>query len=172
MPIKVRTKRMVVGAVAIVACLIVAGLAFVFYFMHSVYETEQLVEPMEVPAAVRASFAKQYPDASEVVWESEDGLFEAEFRWQGKNNVEAHYTADGAWAKTVVPIRFGELPGKVHDYLKSQDGYEASEPERIEWPGSPPTFELKLANQLMEWDCLFDAKGDLISRTRDGPVLE
>lgn len=46
------------------------------------------------------------------------------------------------------------------------------EEEKIELPGPSHQFEAKLANPLMEWNCLFDAEGNLISRTRDGPVLE
>lgn len=172
MPIKVRTKRLLIWATAGVAILILGGIAFVSYFMHQVYEKEQLLGSGDVPAAVRESFEKQFPGASKVVWESEENLFEAEFRWQGQDNVEAHYAPDGTWSKTVFPIRFTGLPEKAQVYLKSQDGYEVMEEERIELPGSRPAYEAKLANKLMEWVCQFDADGNLISRTRDGPILE
>jgi hypothetical protein len=172
MPLKVRTKRLLIVAVAVFTCLLMGGLAFVFYFMHAVYETENPLAATDVPEAVRASFAKQFPTAAEVMWEIEDGLFEAEFVWQGQDNVEAHYSPDGTWKKTVSPIRFSALPEKAQSYLKSQDGYEIMEEERIELPDSPPTYEAKLANKLIEWNCLFDVEGNLISKTRDGPVLE
>ncbi len=172
MPLRAGTRRWIIVASVIVALLLVGGFAFVSYFMHAVYETEQVLGDVSVPAAVRESFAKRFPGASDVAWELEDDLYEAEFSWQGQKEVEAHFAADGTWSKTVSPIQFSELPEKAQLYLKTQDGYDATEPERIQEAGSNPVYEVKLANKLMEWNCQFDAEGALVSKTRDGPVLE
>lgn len=172
MPLRVTTKRIIGVAIASVTILLAGGFAFVSYFMHAVYEPETMVTPHAIPRAVRESFAKQFPDAADVAWEIEDGLYEAEFRWQGRTGVEAHFTRDGTWSKTVLPITLADFPPKARDYLKLQTGYEASDPEQIVLPGKTPTYEAKLASKLLEWSCLFDADGNLISRERDGPILE
>lgn len=172
MPINFKTRRLILWGVAGVACLLAGGFAFVSYFMHEVYEKEQPLGVAEIPAAVRLSFEKHFPDATQVEWEFDDNYYDAEFRWQGQKDVEAHFSADGTLLRSVYPIRFSDLPEKARLYLESQDGYKAIEPERIQPAGSPPIYETKLANKLMEWDCQFDAEGNLIARIRDGPVLE
>jgi hypothetical protein len=44
--------------------------------------------------------------------------------------------------------------------------------ERVESPDAGTAYEVQLDHALMEWDCLFDADGALVSRIRDGSPLE
>lgn len=167
-----QAKRVVIVATVVSVSLLVAGIAFVSYFMHAVYETEPAVINGEISPTITEAFHRQFQGATDVVWSFEDDLFEAEFRWRGQGDCEAHYKPDGTWVKTVVPISFDALPGPAQQWLRAQSGYRAMEAERIETAGAPLKFEAKLANALLEWDCEFDAAGNLITKTRDGPVLE
>jgi hypothetical protein len=169
---RARWRHMLIGATALLACLLIGGFAFVFYFMHMVYEAEEVLDPGDVPAAVRQDFEKRFPDAADTAWKFADNLYEAAFYWGGQDEVEAYFEPAGAWVKTEFPAAVAELPEKARTYLEAQKGAKVSAVERVQMPGSPVAYEAELANPVMEWDCLFDAEGNLLAATRDGSVFE
>ena len=167
-----RTKRMIKLATVVVICLIVGAIAFVSYFMHAVYEVEEAVDTAEVPAAVVHSLEQRYPGARHVEWELEDDEYEAEFSWRDWAEMEAAFEPHGAWISSDFVITLADLPEKARSYVVAQEGYEVLEVERIERNGSPDLYEVELGSKLMKWECAFDAEGNLLTREREGPVLE
>ena len=167
-----RTKRMIKLVAILVICLIVSAMAFVSYFMHAVYEVEEPINMAEVPFAVVHSLEQRYPGARHVVWEFEDDQYEAEFSWQDWTEMEAAFGLHGAWISTDFVITLADLPEKARSYVAAQEGYEVLEVERIERSGGPDLYEVELGSKLMKWECEFDAVGNLLTREREGPVLE
>ena len=156
----------------LVICLIVGAMVFVSYFMHAVYEVEEPVDMAEVPAAVVHSLEQRYPGARQVVWDFEDDEYEAEFSWQNWTEMEAAFGPHGAWISSDFVITLADLPEKARSYVAAQEGYEVLEVERIERNESPDLYEVELGSKLMKWECAFDAEGNLLTREREGPVLE
>jgi hypothetical protein len=153
-------------------CLILAGLVFVFYFMHSVYEVEIPFSHNELPEAVRTNFEEMYPGAEDPEWESDKDLFEASFTWKDREDFEAAFAFDGTWIRTKSPAVLDDLPGQAKSYLKSLDGYRVIEVEQVQSRTSAVAYEVGMENRLVEIDCFFDEMGTLLSKVRDGTPLE
>jgi hypothetical protein len=101
----------------------------------------------------------------------EDGTFEAECIQENGTEMEVVFLPDGTLDCVVTSIDFMDLPEKARTYLQKQTHYEIIEPEKIV-RGAVVQYEVKLVNSLMEWNCLFNAHGQFLSRMRDGPILE
>jgi len=171
MPLKVSTRKRIRTASIAVVCILLAAIAFVFYFMHAVYEVEEILNPSDLPREVLATFQSRFPEAADVIWKPDEGLYEASFSWQGKEEVEALFRPDGRLTSTEYLIDFSELPERAQAYLREQE-LDVEDVERRESEDGTIQYEAQLGNALMEWDCVFDADGNLLSRDRDGPVLE
>lgn len=166
------TKRWIrVGAgAAILACL--GALGFVVYILCVPYEAEHELHPSEVPGEVLREFDRMFPGASNVEWEREDDKVEAEFDGE-HGEMEVYFTPDGTWMMTEYDGDADDLPAKAVEYLDSYDGYEYEDHvAHVSMRDSPAAFKVELESKLMEWECFFDAEGNLLARERDGPILE
>jgi len=172
MRVRATTRRNIILTSGALTCLILAGLVFVFYVMHSVYEVDTPYAHSELPEAVRTGYEGKYPGARDLEWESDKDLFEASFTWEGQENFEAAFKIDGTWVRTKSPATVDDLPEQARTYLKSMDGYRIIEVERIESPTSSVTYEVGIENRIIEVDCVFDNGGNLLSKIRDGTPLE
>lgn len=78
----------------------------------------QDIKAKDVPAAVKAAFAKKYPAATKVGWEKEKGNYEA--NWGGKSGEDnaAMFTPAGEFVEYVHAIPISELPKTVVPYVK------------------------------------------------------
>jgi hypothetical protein len=68
----------------------------------------QKLDVSNVPAAVKITFAKQYPGAT-AKWEKEDGKYEATFK-QGVNELSAMFEPNGTFTESEMEITVAELP--------------------------------------------------------------
>lgn len=171
---RARWKRTVVAAAASLIGLIGCGMVFVTYFMHAVYEEEEeTVGRRSVPSPVLRHFTKLHPhvEDEELHWEFEEGVYEAEFVQSNGVVTEVVFQPNGTLDRIVTAVPLHDLPQAAIAYLRAQTTYDIIEPEKI-LRGRSVQYEAKLANTLMEWNCLFDEKGTLIRKTRDGPILE
>jgi hypothetical protein len=171
MVMRIKTKRRLRLAISLSALVIVGGIAFVTFFMHVVYEAEECLDPLFVPLAVRRRFGSRFPGARAVKWKHDENVYEAQFHWEGQDEVEAYFTASGDWSRTEFPVPFEDLPEKARQYLAAQS-FKTVAVERIEATNGAVAYEAEIGNWFIEWDCIFDAEGNLISKTRDGSVLE
>jgi hypothetical protein len=171
MAIQARVRRRLYITTGVVVVALLAGFAFVTSYMHDVYEAEDHFEHGEVPAVVRSAFESRYAGVSEPEWKFDGELYEAVYAWQGQDDVEAYFNPDGTWVRTEYVATTSDLPDKARAWLAGQEGRVAAV-DRWELAESGVVFEVELATTLKEWDCVFDAEGNLLSQERDGSPLE
>src|SRR3984893_19108191 len=84
--------------------------------MTSIVVAQDLKEK-DVPAAVKAAFAKKYQDAKKVSWEKEKGNYEA--NWGGKSGEDnsAMFTPAAIFLEIVVAIPVDQLPASIASYV-------------------------------------------------------
>lgn len=116
------------------AAMLVSGFVF----------AQKKTEKVNVPAAVQAAFAKQFPSAKSVEWSMESKTeYEAEFK-NGAFEQAANFDASGKWVVTETEIKKADLPAAVTKVIaKDFAGYKTEEVEKVEKPGSV-YYELKV----------------------------
>ena len=74
---------------------------------------------ISVPEVVKTSFTQKYPSATHVIWEKENGNYEA--NWGGKSNEDnsAIFTPSGAFIEIAKAISVKDLPGSATNYIKN-----------------------------------------------------
>src|SRR5436190_19416334 len=97
---------------------------FAFILMGAATQAQKLKEA-DVPAAVKAAFRKNFPNAKKVEWSKESaGAYEAEFK-NGRMEQSSNFDATGKWLVTETEIKKSELPAAVQASIKKEfDGYE------------------------------------------------
>ncbi|MDB5230927.1 MAG: hypothetical protein JWN76_1732 [Chitinophagaceae bacterium] len=119
----------------------------------------QKVKTSAVPAAVRSNFDKKYPDAKKVMWEKEDGNYEA--NWGGKSNEDhaAMFSPSGNFIEIVQAIPVSELPAGVTAYLKEHyKGKKITEAGRVTDAKGRVTYEAEVNKK----DIVFDEHGKFL----------
>lgn len=122
----------------------------------------QKIKKENVPAAVAATFAKRYPNATDVAWEKEDVHYEAGFR---QNNVEHSVLLDanGNVVETETEIAVTALPATAREYLaKNYPNQKVKEAAQITDAQATVTYEAELEGV----DVLFTATGQFIKTVK------
>ncbi|MDD3603842.1 MAG: PepSY-like domain-containing protein [Kiritimatiellae bacterium] len=163
--LKIRRVFVFVGSVLV--ALVALLFAYSHFFLYEPYAIEYRIPASDVPPAVLDAFAAKYPSVKEVEWECDNDTYEAQFILDGRS-AECYFLQRGEWMKTEFRSSLNEFPPKAREYLKTRRGYEISEIEKVEMPGSDAAYEVELENIFMEWDYRFDEDGNLLSRIRDG----
>ena len=114
----------------------------------------QKVKASQVPAAVKAAFAKKHAGLSKVSWEMEKSDYEAGFSLNGKETSEV-YTEKGVLVESEVEIKVSELPDAVKMKLKGQKVKEAA---KITKANGTIVYEAEVKGK----DLLFDAQGNAV----------
>ncbi|MBY0348597.1 MAG: hypothetical protein GTN67_00880 [Hydrotalea flava] len=78
--------------------------------------TAQKFKWAQVPAAVKAAFAKHFPGVT-AKWEKEDANYEAVFHQNGKE-MSALFDANSKLSETEVAIPIAALPAAIHQYIQ------------------------------------------------------
>ena len=90
---------------------------------------------------VRTEFKDMYPDARDVEWEAERGLWQVSFETGTPPAVKEHeawYDANGNWIRTETDILASELPQSVKDALAASEYASATLlPDEIESVTTP-----------------------------------
>lgn len=114
---------------------------------------------LEVPAAVKQSLAKKYPNATKVTWEKEKGNYEA--NWGGKSGEDTSvtFTPKGEFVEEVDAIPVNQLPPAVFEYVKTNyKGAKVKEAGRVINVAGKKMFEAEIKGK----DLLFDERGKFI----------
>ncbi|MFS2189089.1 PepSY-like domain-containing protein [Mucilaginibacter sp. Mucisp84] len=114
---------------------------------------------LEVPAAVKQSLAKKYPNATKVTWEKEKGNYEA--NWGGKSgeDISVTFTPKGDFVEEVDAISVNQLPLAVIEYVKTNyKGTKIKEAGRVTNAAGKKMFGAEIKGK----DLLFDEKGKFI----------
>jgi hypothetical protein len=126
----------------------------------------------DVPLAVVLRFKQRFPGALNPAWELDEGMYEVEFLWRGQDSVEAEFSPDGDWMKSVFPATPADLPAKARAHLDEMRGFRLVDVERTEFSDGTIVFEAEMDGGLVKWEKEFDEAGNLVSEEREGPVLE
>jgi hypothetical protein len=123
----------------------------------------QKIKETDVPKNVRAAFANAYPNEKNVVWEKENGFYEANF---AKNNqsqaVLLHY--DGSIREIETNISQQALPKGVRDVLsKGYPGYAILEANKVQSNGII-SYEAEVSKGLSVYELVFDGNGKLLRK--------
>lgn len=117
----------------------------------------QKLDATKVPTAVKASFAKQFPNAK-AKWEMEEGKYEAGFE-NGDKTMSALFSADGTMTESEVSIKQTELPAAVLAYVKENyKGKTIKESAKITKANGTVVYEAEVNGK----DLIFDEKGKFI----------
>jgi hypothetical protein len=139
----------------LIAALFIAGPALT--------ATSQKIDPSKVPAAVKASFAKKYPDVDRVKWEKEGAQFEAGFK-DNDHTMSALFAADGSLAESELTIPAASLPAPVLEYVKAHyKGVAIKEAARI----TKASGEINYEAEVKGMDLIFDANGKYLRSQKD-----
>ena len=122
----------------------------------------QKLDASKVPAAVTASFAKQYPDVT-AGWEKENGKYEVSFK-QNSNTMSALYEANGNLQETEMDIKIADLPATVQAYVKEHyKGKTVKEAAKITKADGTVNYEAEVGGK----DVIFDANGKFLKEAKD-----
>jgi hypothetical protein len=121
----------------------------------------QKLDASKVPAAVKATFEKQYPGVS-VKWEKEDGKYEAGFKQNG-NTMSALYEANGTMTESEMDIKVSDLPASVLAYVKENyKGKKIKEGAKITKSDGTVNYEAEVDGK----DVIFDATGKFLKEMK------
>ena len=122
----------------------------------------QKIAAAKVPAAVKASFEKNYPGSS-AEWEKENGKYEANFK-KDAVTMSALFEANGTFAESEMDIKVADLPAGVLAYVKEHyKGKTIKEGAKITKADGTVNYEAEVAGK----DVIFDANGKFIKEAKD-----
>lgn len=122
----------------------------------------QKVNDKDVPASVKETLHKKYPEAA-AKWEKEKGNYEANFVSQ-KKEMSALITPEGKLIETETEIATTELPASVTAYVKkNMKDAKIKEASIITDASGKKTYEAEVNGK----DLVFDEKGNFIKSAKD-----
>ena len=117
----------------------------------------QKLDASKVPAAVKTSFAKQYPGIT-AKWEKEAGKYEAGFDQNG-HEMSALFEPTGAMTESEMEIKVSELPATVMQYITAHHkGVTVKEASKITKANGEVNYEAEVKGK----DLIFDANGKFL----------
>lgn len=118
-----------------------------------------------VPENIKKEFAKKYPSAQAVKWDSEEANeWEAEFTLNG-TEMSASYTNEAEWMESEAEIGTKDLPAAVANTLaKEFAGYKTGEMSAIENP-KMKGFEVALKKGEISIEVVLDKSGKVLKKT-------
>lgn len=120
----------------------------------------QKIKEAEVPAAVKETQAKNYPNVKVEKWEKEDANYEAEFDFK-KVETSTIYEANGTLIATETEIKPSELPKAITDYVtKNMAGKKVKEAAKIIDATGSVSYEAEIDKA----DYIFDSNGTLLKK--------
>jgi len=123
----------------------------------------QKLHEKDVPAQVKASFQKHYPNIKEVKWDKEGKKFEASFDLNKKDH-SVLFDAQGNILETEVEIELSQLPKGILEYVKTNyKGEKVNEAAKITDANGIIVYEVEIKGL----DLLFDSNGKYIKETKD-----
>lgn len=123
----------------------------------------QKTQDKNVPATIKTSFLKQYPDAKEVKWEKENGNYEAEFE-VGETDYSVLLDASGNIIETEIEISVDALPANAKEYVsKNHAEQKIKEAAKITDAKGTVTYEAEIKGT----DLLFDSNGVFIKEVKE-----
>lgn len=114
--------------------------------------------------AVRKEFARMFPDARDIEWEAENGLWKVSFEigsGPAKTDYEAWYGVEGNWVRTEKELYPSAVPQAIKDILNLSE-YGTALIDDVELVQTPDEeyyhFELNLAGAELYVDVYSDGR--------------
>jgi hypothetical protein len=125
----------------------------------------QAFSQKSAPENVRKEFAKKYPAAQSVKWDSEEtNEWEAEFNING-TEMSASFDNKGVWLETENEISAKDLPASVTNTIaKDFAGFKMGEISANETP-QMKGYEVELKKGESSFEVIFDNSGKVIKKT-------
>jgi hypothetical protein len=121
----------------------------------------QKLDASKVPAAVKTSFAKQFPGAT-AKWEKEAANYEAGFKKNG-NIMSALFEANGVMKESEIDIKVTDLPATVQAYIKEHyKGKTVKEAAKITKSDGTVNYEAEINGK----DVIFDVTGKFLKEVK------
>jgi hypothetical protein len=120
-----------------------------------------------VPEQAKENFFKQYPDAKNIQWENDIVNVNVRFE-QDSNKMNAEYSNNGIWKKTLKDWTYDKLTDDVKDgYTKSKyAGRQVLDVKLLYLPGYVIQYRLRVEKNEVERKFLFfNTEGRLIRTT-------
>jgi hypothetical protein len=128
---------------------------------------EKNEKQITVPALVKESFAKDFPNVKEVSWSDEDSDFEAEFKLDNAF-CSANYDTNGHRKELETTIKNEQLPKSALDYIgKNYSNYKLIEAAKITNDKNIVIFEAELGLNGESFDLIFDTNGKFLEKEQD-----
>jgi hypothetical protein len=116
-------------------------------------------EKLAVPAVVKSTLSKKYPEAAKVTWEKEDGNYEA--NWGGKSGEDnsVQITPAGGFIEIVRAMPVSQLPKTALAYTKKHyKGLKITEAGKVTDGTGKVTYEAEIKGK----DIIFDENGSFV----------
>ncbi len=127
--------------------------------------SKEKAEPkVNVPAAAKQAFQKDFPGVNHASWDLEDGDYEAGFKINGIDE-SAVYDKSGHRKSLEVAVQLNTLPKTATDYLaKKYSAYKITEAAKITTDKNEVTYEAEVGKDGKSWDVIFDATGKFLKQ--------
>jgi hypothetical protein len=123
----------------------------------------QAIKTSDVPSVVTGALKKEYPYATNIKWEMEDGMYEASFL-NNKAEMAVVYSDKGVLALTETQIEIAALPASVREYFaKNMMNTSISEASKIVDSQGIVSYEVEVDKT----DYLFTGNGQFLRKQFD-----
>jgi hypothetical protein len=123
---------------------------------------EQKLKESQVPAAVKATFEREYPN-TKATWDKEDEGYEGEFKKDGKE-MSVIIEGSGNIIETETMIAVTDLPAPISDYMsKHYSGMKVEEAAKIVKANGDVNYETEIKKK----DIVFDANGNFLKEEKE-----
>ena len=129
-------------------------------------ETKKEMEELKVnvPAAAKQAFQKDFPAVKQANWDLEDGDYEAGFKLNGIDE-SAVYDKTGHRKSLEVAVKLNTLPNNAIQYLqKYYSAYKITEAAKIITDKNEVIYEAEVGKDGKSWDVLFNATGKFLKQ--------
>ena len=123
----------------------------------------QKLDVSKVPTSVLASFSKQFPAATDIIWEKEGREFEAAFKIKVQA-MTVSFSANGTLKETETAAKLAELPAAIRKYVS--DNYKGKTIQSADKTvaGTKVTYEVVVEKGK---ELVFDANGKFIKKVKE-----
>jgi hypothetical protein len=125
----------------------------------------QDIKVKDVPAAIRTTFAKQYPKATDVDWELKGGNYEVDFDL-GKSDHKVTYATDGKVVSVEKELLKSQLPTSIAKAVKSK--YPKGRVDGVTWISTAGKVTYKVDIEgVPDVNAWYDASGKFLKEIPD-----
>ncbi len=124
------------------------------------------ISEKNVPKAVQNSFHAEYVSVTDVDWEKEGNLYEAEYE---ENNAEQTilFDAAGTILRTESEVLMSGIPAAIQVYVETNfKGFKMEEAVILKWDGNS-FYKIEIDDDRKELDILFDMEGNYVSEDKE-----